>query len=85
MKKKNVYVHPSSYVDKSAQIGEGTKIWHFCHIMKGAMLGKKCKIGQNVVVHGTAKIGNNRDAFIIHLFCSGCIWELDGLGKWCRV
>lgn len=51
-------VHSSAYVDEGAMIGEGTAIWHFCHIMSGARIGKNCKIGQNVVVHPTAVIGN---------------------------
>jgi len=55
----NYYVHPSAFVDDGARIGEGSKIWHFCHILSGAKIGKNCKIGQNVVVHGTAVIGHN--------------------------
>jgi UDP-2-acetamido-3-amino-2,3-dideoxy-glucuronate N-acetyltransferase len=53
------YAHPSSFVDEGARIGEGTKIWHFCHIFSGARIGKNCKIGQNVVVHGSVVIGDN--------------------------
>ena len=52
------FVHESSYVDDGAEIGEGTKIWHFCHIMPGAKIGKKCSIGQNVNVGSRAIIGN---------------------------
>ena len=59
MENKNIFVHPSSFVDEGAQIGEGTSIWHFCHIFKNATIGKGCKLGQNVVVHSTAKLGNN--------------------------
>lgn len=44
------FIHQSSYIDEGAEIGEGTKIWHFCHIMSGARIGPKCNIGQNVVV-----------------------------------
>jgi UDP-2-acetamido-3-amino-2,3-dideoxy-glucuronate N-acetyltransferase len=53
------FVHPTAIVDEGAQIGEGTKIWHFCHIMKGAKIGKKCVFGQNVNVDGGTVIGNN--------------------------
>jgi UDP-2-acetamido-3-amino-2,3-dideoxy-glucuronate N-acetyltransferase len=53
------YVHISSFVDKGAVIGNGTKIWHFCHIMKGALIGSKCIIGQNVFIGSKAIIGNN--------------------------
>jgi len=55
----NFFVHPSAFVDQGAQIGEGSKIWHFCHIFAGAQIGKDCKIGQNVVIHGTVVIGKN--------------------------
>jgi UDP-2-acetamido-3-amino-2,3-dideoxy-glucuronate N-acetyltransferase len=51
-------VHESSYVDAGAQIGEGTKVWHFCHIMSGARIGKKCSIGQNVNIASRAVIGD---------------------------
>jgi UDP-2-acetamido-3-amino-2,3-dideoxy-glucuronate N-acetyltransferase len=54
-----VFVHESSYVDKGAQIGAGTKIWHFCHIMPGAIIGELCNLGQNVVVMNAVRIGNN--------------------------
>lgn len=53
------FVHESSYVDDGAAIGDHTKIWHFCHIMPGAEIGKWCSLGQNVVVMPRAKIGNN--------------------------
>ncbi|HLA40090.1 MAG TPA: acyltransferase, partial [Candidatus Glassbacteria bacterium] len=43
---------------EGAEVGEGTKIWHFCHVMKGARVGRNCNIGQNVVVHPTAVVGN---------------------------
>lgn len=52
------YVHESSYVDKGCEIGEGTKIWHFSHVMGGAKIGKKCSLGQNVNIGGAAVIGN---------------------------
>ena len=52
------FVHESSYVDEDVVIGEGTKIWHFCHIQKGARIGEKCSFGQNVNVSNNVKIGN---------------------------
>ena len=53
------FVHQSSYIDEETTIGSGTKIWHFCHVMKGSKIGKNCKIGQNVVVSPNVVIGNN--------------------------
>ena len=53
------FVHESAYLDEGAEIGAGTKIWHFSHVMKGAKLGTKCVIGQNVNVDGGTVIGNN--------------------------
>lgn len=52
------FAHQSSYVDAGAQIGEGTKIWHFSHIMSGARIGRRCSIGQNVNVGAKAVIGD---------------------------
>jgi UDP-2-acetamido-3-amino-2,3-dideoxy-glucuronate N-acetyltransferase len=53
------FAHESAYVDHGAEIGVGTKIWHFAHIMKGARIGDGCVIGQNVNVDGGVSIGNN--------------------------
>ncbi len=53
------YLHPSSYVDDGCTIGAGTKIWHFCHIMSGATVGRSCNIGQNVVIAPDVIIGDN--------------------------
>ena len=53
------YVHPSSIIDDNCQIGEGTKIWHFSHVMSGAVIGKNCNLGQNVVVSPKVVLGNN--------------------------
>lgn len=50
------YIHPSSIVDEGAQIGKGTKIWHFCHIQGTARIGENCSLGQNVNVAGV--VGN---------------------------
>ena len=52
------FVHPSAYVDQPCSIGAGTKIWHFSHVMKGAVVGANCAIGQNVVISSAAVIGN---------------------------
>lgn len=52
------FVHESSYVDNGVTIGQGTKIWHFCHIQSGAEIGEKCSFGQNVNVSNNVKIGN---------------------------
>ncbi|HUT77305.1 MAG TPA: DapH/DapD/GlmU-related protein [Polyangia bacterium] len=54
-----VFVHESAVVDDGAIIGEGTKIWHFCHVMAGARIGRGCVLGQNVYVAGTAVLGDN--------------------------
>jgi UDP-2-acetamido-3-amino-2,3-dideoxy-glucuronate N-acetyltransferase len=53
------FVHESSYVDDGCEIGAGTKIWHFSHIMGGSRIGRKCNIGQNVVVSPQCVIGDN--------------------------
>jgi UDP-2-acetamido-3-amino-2,3-dideoxy-glucuronate N-acetyltransferase len=58
MSDKQYFIHESSYADEGAEIGEGTKIWHFCHIMGGAKIGKKCSIGQNVNIGSHAIIGD---------------------------
>ena len=56
---RDYFVHESSFVDDGAQIGKGTKIWHFCHVLPGAVIGENCNIGQNVVVMGGTRVGNN--------------------------
>lgn len=53
------FVHESSYIDEGAEIGAGTKVWHFCHIMPGARIGEGCNIGQNVLISSDVMIGNN--------------------------
>lgn len=61
--------HETAVIDEGAQIGEGTKVWHFCHIMSGAKIGENCSLGQNVFVGGKAvvgdgcRIGNNVSIF----------------------
>lgn len=52
------FVHESSYIDNDVEIGSGTKIWHFCHIQKGARIGENCSLGQNVNISNNVKIGN---------------------------
>lgn len=53
------FAHPTSVIDEDCQIGQGTKIWHFSHIMPGCEIGENCNIGQNVVVSPKVKLGNN--------------------------
>ena len=53
------FAHESSYIDAGAQIGPGTKIWHFCHVMPRASIGERCNIGQNVFIASDVSIGNN--------------------------
>lgn len=55
----NIYIHESSVVDPGAEIGEGTKIWHFCHVMAGAKIGKNVTLGQGCFVQEGAVIGDN--------------------------
>lgn len=52
------FVHESSYIDEDVEIGEGTRIWHFCHIQSGARIGKDCILGQNVNVSNHVRIGD---------------------------
>ncbi len=56
---KPYFAHPTAVVDEGAQIGAGTKIWHFSHVMPGAVIGERCILGQNVNVDGGTRIGNN--------------------------
>lgn len=53
------YSHPSAIIDDNCQIGVGTKIWHFSHIMSNCKIGENCTIGQNVVVSPQVILGNN--------------------------
>ena len=52
------FVHPSSYVDDGVTIGAGTKIWHFCHVQSGAVIGRNCSLGQNVNIANNVRIGD---------------------------
>lgn len=56
---KNYFAHETAVIDEGCHIGEGTKIWHFSHIMTGASIGKSCNLGQNVVVSPDVVLGNN--------------------------
>ena len=53
----NYYMHETSIVDENVKIGQGTKIWHFCHIQSGAEIGENCSFGQNVYISNNVKIG----------------------------
>ena len=54
-----VFVHESSYIDDAVELGGGTKIWHFSHVLSNCALGENCTLGQNVVVGPNVTIGNN--------------------------
>ena len=58
-KESDYFVHESSFIDYGASIGNGTKIWHFCHVMGNSIIGKECNIGQNVFIAAGVVIGNN--------------------------
>jgi UDP-2-acetamido-3-amino-2,3-dideoxy-glucuronate N-acetyltransferase len=57
--KDQVFIHPTAVVDDGATLGEGTKVWHFSHIMNDAVVGERCNIGQNVVVSPGVILGSN--------------------------
>ena len=59
MMNNSYYVHPTAIVDEGCEIGPGTKIWHFSHIMPGCKLGENCNIGQNVVISPEVVLGKN--------------------------
>ena len=59
MSERDYFVHESAYIDTPCDIGAGTKIWHFCHVMAGARIGGQCSLGQNVFVASDVMIGNN--------------------------
>lgn len=54
-----VFVHESAYVDDNVEIGEGTKVWHFVHLLPGTRIGKNCSIGQNVMIGPDVPVGDN--------------------------
>ncbi len=55
----NYFIHPTAVADPGCQVGQGTKIWHFCHLMTGCVIGKDCILGQNVFVASKVVLGNN--------------------------
>ncbi len=57
--KENYFVHPSCVIDDGAIIGEGTSIWHYCHLMPKAAVGSGCRLGQNTFIDNNVIIGNN--------------------------
>lgn len=59
MKELNYFAHETAVIDEPCEIGEGTKIWHFSHIMKDSKLGENCNIGQNVVISPEVILGKN--------------------------
>ncbi len=59
MKYDDYFAHPTAVIDQDCTIGEGTKIWHFSHIMTGCTIGRNCNIGQNVVISPGVVLGNN--------------------------
>lgn len=59
MNEKKYFAHPTAVIDEGCQIGDGTKIWHFCHIMPNCIIGENCNIGQNVVVSPEVVLGKN--------------------------
>ncbi len=65
-----VFVHPQGMND-SDQVGEGTRVWAFAHVMKGAVIGKNCNIGEGAFVEGGAKLGNH-----VTVKNGVCIWDL---------
>ena len=59
MKENKNFVHESAIIDKGAEIGDGTKVWHFCHVSSKSRIGKYCSLGQNIYVADKVEIGNN--------------------------
>lgn len=59
MSEKNIYIHPTAVVDEGCMVGKGSKIWHFSHLMSGAIIGEHCIIGQNVFIANEVVLGRN--------------------------
>jgi UDP-2-acetamido-3-amino-2,3-dideoxy-glucuronate N-acetyltransferase len=77
MESREYFLHESSYVDEPCAIGAGTKIWHFCHIMKNCKIGERCNIGQNVVISPDVVLGDNVKVQNNVSIYTGCILEDD--------
>lgn len=78
------FLHPSSYVDSPMNIGEGTRIWHFCHISSGAMLGNQCSLGQNVFIGNNVSVGNRvKIQNNVSIYTGTCIEDDVFLGPSC--
>lgn len=73
----DVHVHDSAYVDDGAQIGAGTRVWHFCHVAGGAVVGQRCVLGQNVFVADGAVVGSGVKIQNNVAVYGGCIVEDD--------
>jgi len=56
---KNVFVHPTAVIEEDVEVGEGTRIWHFAHVRRGARIGRNCNVGKGVFIDAGVKIGNN--------------------------
>lgn len=54
-----IFIHESAYVDDNVEIGEGTKVWHFAHLLPGTRVGENCSIGQNVMIGPDVSVGDN--------------------------
>ena len=59
MPERDYFVHPTAVIDEPCRIGKGTKIWHFCHVMKDAEIGENCVLGQNCYIGSRARLGDN--------------------------
>ena len=59
MEKIKYFIHPTAIVDEGSMIGDGTRIWHWCHIMNGVKIGEHCNIGENAFIETGVKIGNH--------------------------
>ena len=53
-----IFVHPTAIIDSDVHIGDGTRIWHFSHVLAGSAIGERCVIGQNVMIGPDARVGN---------------------------
>jgi len=59
MKGEDYFAHETAVIDEGCQIGKGTRIWHFCHVMPSSVIGENCNLGQNVFVSSNVILGNN--------------------------